>query len=43
MIAHGPREIKKFEVDKTTVCHSGKAQFVINGRSCGHCGVEAYL
>ena len=39
----GPREIKTFAVDKTTVCHPGKAKFVINGRSSGHCGVEAYV
>ena len=30
-------------IDKTTVCHLGKAQFVINGLSRGHFGVEAYL
>ena len=31
-----PREIKKFAVDKTIVCHPGKGQFVINGRRGGH-------
>ena len=36
----GPRGIKKFAVDKTTVCHSGKAQFVINGRIRGLFGVN---
>ena len=39
----GTKGIKKFAVDKTTVCHPGKAQFVINGRSRGHFGVEAYV
>ena len=38
-----PKVIKKFVVDKTKVCHPVKAQFVINNRSRGHCGVQAYL
>ena len=36
-----PRGIKKFAVDKSTVCHPDKAQFVINGRGRGHCCVES--
>ena len=39
----GPWGIKKFAVDKTTICHPGEAQFVLNGRSRGHSDVEAYL
>ena len=38
-----PRGIKKFAVDKTTVCHPCKAQFVINIRSRGHFDMEACL
>ena len=39
-VMSGPMEIKKFTVEKTTVCHPGKAQLVINGRGRGHCVVE---
>ena len=39
----GPWGIKKFAVDKTTICHPGETQFVLYGRSRGHCGVQEYL
>ena len=39
----GPRVIKKFVVDKTTVCHPGKTQFVINGRGRDHFCDNAHL